>query len=96
MPMPPTPSGPDNTDQTHPDEIATLNDALSVIPQILTESGLPPEYLGLNTIAEGVEAKEQLAYLYERGRIDVQGYYYSKPLPEDAFGTLYREYDRIS
>ena len=36
--------------------------------------------LGLLTIAEGIETKEQRDYLLEKGCDVIQGYYYSKPL----------------
>lgn len=40
--------------------------------------------LGISVIAEGVERKEQLAFLLERSCDEVQGYYFSRPLtPED-------------
>ena len=41
--------------------------------------------LNLKTIAEGVETEEQVKYLSKRGCNIIQGYYYSKPLPEDEF-----------
>ncbi len=41
--------------------------------------------LGLQTIAEGVETIGQLEYLQEEGCDEIQGYFYSKPLPAKAF-----------
>jgi diguanylate cyclase (GGDEF)-like protein/PAS domain S-box-containing protein len=40
--------------------------------------------LGLEVVAEGVETEAQLTYLKYLGCDLIQGYYYSKPLPEDA------------
>jgi EAL domain-containing protein (putative c-di-GMP-specific phosphodiesterase class I) len=39
--------------------------------------------LGLKAIAEGVETEGQLAFLIENGCDQIQGYYYSRPLPAD-------------
>ncbi|HCW92903.1 MAG TPA: hypothetical protein DHM44_04400, partial [Flexistipes sinusarabici] len=41
--------------------------------------------LGLNVVAEGVENKFQSEFLREIGCNGCQGYYYSRPLPEDEF-----------
>jgi EAL domain-containing protein (putative c-di-GMP-specific phosphodiesterase class I) len=46
--------------------------------------------LGLQTIAEGVETEGQLAFLREKGCNEVQGYYFSKPLPAEQFETFVR------
>ena len=37
--------------------------------------------LGLKVIAEGVETKNQLEFLYEKSCDEVQGFFYYKPLP---------------
>jgi diguanylate cyclase (GGDEF)-like protein/PAS domain S-box-containing protein len=39
--------------------------------------------LGLSVIAEGVEQMEQYHYLFNNECDSIQGYYYSKPLPEE-------------
>lgn len=41
--------------------------------------------MGITLVAEGVERKEQLDAVREAGVDLIQGYYFSKPLPEDAF-----------
>ena len=41
--------------------------------------------LGMQLVAEGAETEEQVAFLRENDCDCIQGYYYSKPLPEDEF-----------
>lgn len=42
----------------------------------------------LGVIAEGVEKAEQLAFLNEHNCDEIQGYYYSKPIPPGEFSQL--------
>ena len=47
--------------------------------------------LDLVTVAEGVETKEQLEFLRENKCDIAQGFYFSKPLPEDEYDALLGE-----
>ena len=49
------------------------------------------QQLGLNVVAEGVETKEQLAFLRLHGCNQIQGFLCSKPLPAEQFAVLLRE-----
>lgn len=44
--------------------------------------------LGLEVMAEGVETEDQVAFLRREGCQVAQGYYFSPPLPTDAFTAL--------
>lgn len=44
--------------------------------------------IGVDTITEGVETEEQNRILRELGTDKIQGYYYSRPLPEGEFLAL--------
>ena len=41
--------------------------------------------LDIKTVAEGAETEEQVSFLRQSGCDYIQGYYYSKPLPEEEF-----------
>ena len=43
-------------------------------------------------IAEGVETAEQLAYLREQQCDQIQGYYFSRPLPANRMEQLLKEH----
>jgi diguanylate cyclase (GGDEF)-like protein/PAS domain S-box-containing protein len=47
--------------------------------------------LNMQTIAEGVESADQLAFLREQGCDGVQGYYFSRPLTADMFEEYVRQ-----
>ena len=44
--------------------------------------------LGLHVVAEGVERREQLDFLRREGCDEYQGYWFAKPMPEDALTAL--------
>ncbi len=46
------------------------------------------KYLKMRVVAEGVEEKSQVRFLKEVGCNIIQGYYFSKPLPEEEFAQL--------
>lgn len=47
--------------------------------------------LNLKLIAEGVEYEEQKEFLLKNGCYNIQGYYYSKPLPEEEMTLFLQE-----
>jgi diguanylate cyclase (GGDEF)-like protein len=47
--------------------------------------------LHLKVVAEGVENREQLRFLIDQGCALMQGFYFSRPLPADAFWQLLQE-----
>ncbi|HVY65503.1 MAG TPA: EAL domain-containing protein [Gammaproteobacteria bacterium] len=48
--------------------------------------------LSLTVVAEGVETPEQQAFLRERACDEMQGYYFSTPVPAIEFAALFRAY----
>ncbi len=64
-------------DRSFVSDLEHNSDAAAIIHAVL---GLGHS-LGMATCAEGVETKEQLAFLRSEGCTEVQGYYYSKPKP---------------
>ena len=50
------------------------------------------KFLGLETVAEGVETQEECDRLRSLGADLIQGYYYSKPLPAEQFKEYLKEH----
>ena len=48
--------------------------------------------LGTHLVAEGVETEEMANGLIEAGVHYLQGYYYSRPIPEEAYVEFIREH----
>lgn len=68
-------------DQSFVRDIGTDHEDEAIICAIINIA----KSLGLITVAEGVETKEQLTFLREQGCEEAQGYYYSKPLSAEQF-----------
>ncbi|BBB70060.1 hypothetical protein UNDYM_5807 [Undibacterium sp. YM2] len=51
--------------------------------------------LNLRVVAEGVETEGQLQLLRRLRCDEIQGYYFSRPVPADAFATMLREGKRL-
>lgn len=73
-------------DQSFIRDINTDPDDRAIVSTIISMA----KNLSLKTIAEGVETAEQLEFLRAQGCDEVQGYYYSKPLPWDDFERYLR------
>ena len=52
--------------------------------------------LGLKVVAEGVETRDQMRFLERRGCDEMQGYYFSKPLPAEQLTVYLREHEAAS
>ncbi len=64
-------------------DMMTIPSAKMIVETIIAMAS----HLGLSVIAEGVETKDQVQFLAERGCDNFQGYYFSHPLPYEKFTT---------
>ena len=62
---------------------------------ILTEMIKMANALGIETICEGVETKEQVQFLQEAGCSKLQGYYFCKPIPVEQIFERYKKGEQI-
>lgn len=67
-------------------DITTNPDGASIVETILAMA----HTLKLRTVAEGVEKLEEIIFLTEHGCEEMQGFYFSRPVPFDAFEELLR------
>lgn len=75
-------------DQQFVRALSTDPHAPAIVEMILAMA----EALGQETVAEGVETKEQADFLLRRACTIGQGYYYSPPLPAAEFDAFVRSY----
>lgn len=71
-------------------DIATNSDDKAITHAIIAMG----KTLSLTVIAEGVETKEQEAFLREHACDEMQGFYFSKPVTADEFSTLLNEHSQ--
>jgi len=71
-------------DQSFVRDIATDENDAAIVRSIISLG----HQFKLQVIAEGVETLEQLDFLRTRGCDEIQGYYYSRPLPPEEFAIF--------
>lgn len=69
-------------DQSFVRELSDINK--SIIKTVINLA----ENMNLNVIAEGVETIDHVSFLKEQNCTEMQGYYFSKPLPTEQFENL--------
>lgn len=79
-------------DQSFVRQVFTSERAMKMLRTIINMANM----LGMETIAEGVETEDQLAWLGEAGCKKAQGYLFAKPLPwKDAAELIQKDHDRL-
>jgi len=77
-------------DKSFVDDLPEDEDSMSITKAIISLS----KNLNLKVIAEGVETSEQKEFLVENGCDNIQGYYYSKPLPAKEMQAYLLEFTK--
>lgn len=71
-------------------DLGTRTDAHSIIEAVI---GIGAS-MGMTSNAEGVETAEQANFLRKHGCNEVQGFFFSEPLPSEAIGDLLADWER--
>ena len=71
-------------------EINSVTDKTPIVKAVISLA----HDLGLTVVAEGIETHHQLAHVRAHKCEEYQGFYCSKPLPEDEFGSLMFGHDK--
>jgi diguanylate cyclase (GGDEF)-like protein/PAS domain S-box-containing protein len=78
-------------DQTFVRDLTVDADDAAIVTTIIALAA----NLKLQVISEGVETQEQVAFLRQHGCHQMQGYYFSRPLPAAAFEAALRENEAV-
>jgi diguanylate cyclase (GGDEF)-like protein/PAS domain S-box-containing protein len=79
-------------DKTFVDNIESKSSSLAIVQAIISMA----HGIGVKAIAEGVEKKSQLEILRKLGCDQLQGYIFSKPLPEKEIAELLKSGKRLT
>jgi EAL domain-containing protein (putative c-di-GMP-specific phosphodiesterase class I) len=71
-------------DQSFVRQITTAPDETSIVTAMISMG----RSLDLRVVAEGVETREELAFLQERQCDEAQGFYFSRPVAAEQFAKL--------
>ncbi len=74
-------------DQSFTKHIAKTNNVETIIKSLIFMA----KGLNMNVVAEGVESIEQLSFLRQQECQEIQGYIFSKPVPEKTFRNLLKK-----
>ena len=74
-------------DKSFVNDVTTNPDDAAIASAIITMA----HSLGMKVVAEGVETEGQLVFLRTQGCDAMQGYYFSQPVPTEAFRLLLLE-----
>ena len=73
-------------DQSFVRQITTAPEEASIVTAVISMA----RSLKLRVVAEGVETQQELAFLRAHQCEEVQGYYFSSPVPAQEFASLLR------
>ena len=71
-------------DKSFINDLSKSADAAAIIRAVLALG----RSLGMTTTAEGVETRDQLAYLRAEGCVEMQGHYFAKAIPSEEFALF--------
>ena len=74
-------------DKSFVDDVTTSSSDAAIARSVISLA----HNLNMRVIAEGVETRAQVDFLTEHGCDEMQGYYFSRPVPAPAFTALLRE-----
>ncbi|MEC5161166.1 GGDEF/EAL domain-containing response regulator [Janthinobacterium sp. CG_S6] len=79
-------------DKSFVDDVATSTNDAAIALSVISLA----HNLNMRVIAEGVETREQVAFLREHGCDEMQGYFFSRPIDAEAFTVLLGEKKNLS